>query len=234
MNKFFIRLALASVAFVPATSVLAADLDVDPPPPPTTELRSAVYDWSGGYAGVLMGATCVESKLEDVTASNDPAADTSRYENAGCGFKGGVLAGWNHQMDNIVLGVEADWAMSNTIVQNADYQADFRFGMNHEITVRPRAGVAMDDTLLFVTAGLAWMQGDIDGINGSAISNLTGEHWGWVVGAGVEHAVTDQFRLRMDYLYSQYGTGNYVDGCCDVDVEGLGNHEVRLGALWAW
>jgi outer membrane immunogenic protein len=235
MHKFFIRLALISAAFIPAASALAADLEVAPPPPPVEELRPATYDWTGAYVGALVGASCIDGTLTDNSAA-PPAL--SYWENSGCGWKGGALVGYNHQMDDIVFGVEADWARSNYITTNETPCADFQFRFDHEVTVRGRLGWAMDDTLFFVTGGGAWARGDLDGIVAAVPDHIKGNHWGWTIGGGVEHAFTDQFRLKLDYLYTHWKGDNYYDaGCstaCDVDVSKFGNHEVRVGLIWAF
>jgi outer membrane immunogenic protein len=235
MHKLLLRLALVSVAFIPAASALAADLEVAPPPPPVEDLRPATYDWSGAYAGLLIGASCIDGTLTENVAG--PPASTIVWENSGCGWKGGALAGYNHQMDDIVLGFEADWMRSNYLAENRDIgptsAADFEFGFDHEITLRARAGLAMDDTLLFVTGGGAWARGAVHQVGGSTFGTVRGDQWGWTIGAGVEHAVTDQFRLKLDYLYTNFGKGDYTEACCDLDID-IDNHEFRLGAIWAW
>lgn len=233
MHKLFLRLALATVAFLPAASALAADIDVMPPPPPTEELRPATYDWTGAYVGGWMGGTCIDSTLFD----NSVGGGT--YLLAGCGFKGGVMGGYNFQMnDHFVAGVEADWGMSNNIVENIDPTADFAFKMNHIATLRGRAGYAIDDTLLFVTAGGAWAQGDLDGIVAADPNHIKVGHWGWSIGAGIEHALTDQIRIRGDYLYTRFqGKKYYSTSCavtCDIDVHDFGDHEFRVGVAWAF
>ncbi len=231
MHKFLLRLALFTAAFVPAASALAADLDVPPPPPPVEELRPATYDWTGAYVGALIGSSCIDGTLFD---NSGPQL----YEMAGCGFKGGALVGYNHQFDNWVIGAEADWSRTNDVVENNDPTADFAFRLNHEITMRGRVGWAEDNTLFFLTGGAAFAQGNLDGIVAADPNNITGKHWGWTIGGGVEHAFTDQFRLKLDYLYTKYaGDKYYSTSCavtCDVDIRKFGNHEVRLGAIWAF
>jgi outer membrane immunogenic protein len=233
MHKLFLRLALITAAFVPAASALAADLDVPPPPPPVEELRTATYDWTGAYIGALVGSSCIDGSLVDNDIGGVPPTPL-HWEMSGCGWKGGALVGYNYQMDNFVLGAEADWSRSNKIVKNTDPGADFSFAMDHEVTVRSRLGWAMDDTLFFVTGGAAYAQGNLDGISAPIPSNIKAKHWGWTIGGGVEHAFTDQFRMKLDYLYTHYKGEKYKDGCCDVDVDDFDNHEVRLGAIWAF
>ena len=236
MKKFFLSLAISTAILVPASAALAADLDVDPPPPPTEELRQATYDWTGAYVGAWAGATCVEGALTET-----PALPTLpiEWENSGCGWKGGVMAGYNHQFDDFVLGVEADWGRSGSIAENETVispaaTADFAFTMEHIVTGRVRAGYAWDDTLFYTTGGVAWAKGDISSISGSGPKGLNGSHWGWSFGGGVEHAFTDQFRLRLEYLFTKFKGDDYSDACCDVEVEDFDDHEIKIGAIWAF
>lgn len=235
MKKLLLALALSSAAILPSASALAADLDV-PPPPPVEELRPATYDWTGLYVGAWVGATCVEGELLERTAG--PPATTTLWENSGCGTKGGVMAGYNHQFNNWVVGLEADWGMSGEITSNEETFGDFAMSMDHIATFRTRWGIAFDDTLLFATGGLAWARSDVDGIISADPNHLKGNHWGWTVGGGVEHAVTDSLRLRLDYLYTRFnGDDFYSTACtvtCNFTVEDFDDHEVRLGAIWAF
>jgi outer membrane immunogenic protein len=233
MSKNLLRLALATALFMP-TQAFAADLDVmpPPPPPPVEELRPATYDWTGFYAGVIVGASCIDGGLTD--NSSDPATD---WEMSGCGYKGGVIGGYNHQFDNWVVGLEADWMKSNDLATNEEAGGDFAFDFNHEVTLRGRWGYAADDTLLFLTGGAAWAQGNLNGIISPDPNDITAGHWGWTVGAGIEHALTDQFHIRLDYLYTRYSGENYSSTTCtahcDLDVD-FDNHEVRVGATWSF
>ena len=115
---------------------------------------------------------------------------------------------------------------------NTDPGADFAFNMNYIATFRGRAGYAMDRTLLYVTAGGAYAQGNINGINFPVPNNLHADSWGWSVGAGVEQAVSEHMRLRLEYLYTHFGTTNYSDVCCNVDWNWGGEHEFKVAAIW--
>jgi outer membrane immunogenic protein len=233
MNKFFLRLALASVAILPAASAMAADLDVMPPPPPVEELRPATYDWTGAYVGAWVGETCIEGTLIEHAAGGDVL-----WENSGCGHKGGVMAGYNHQFDNFVLGLEADWGMTGSIAENTEAGGDFAFKMDHLVTGRVRAGYAWDDTLFYYTGGLAWAKGDLDGIIAADPNHIKGSHFGVSMGGGVEHAFTDQLRLRLEYIYTKFGKDNYYStscaATCDVDIPKFDDHEIKVGLIWAF
>jgi outer membrane immunogenic protein len=239
MKKLLLALTLTSAAILPTASALAADLDV-PPPPPVEELRPATYDWTGIYVGAWVGATCMDGELTEHTtaAGPPPVAVDVLWENSGCGFKGGALAGYNHQFDNWVVGLEADWGTTSQIATNEEAGGDFAFSMDHLVTMRSRWGYAFDDTLVFATGGVAWAQGDLDGIISADPDHLKGSHWGWTIGGGVEHAITDSFRLRLDYLYTRFNGDNYYStscaATCNEDVEDFDDHEIRVGAIWAF
>ncbi len=228
MKKLLLALALSAAAIAPSASALAADLDV--PPPPMEELRSSTYDWSGFYIGAWAGATCIDGELTDLTPDPDEL-----WEMSGCGWKGGALAGYNHQFNQWVIGLEGDWGMSGDIATNEEAGGDFAFSMDHIATLRARWGYAFDDTLLFLTAGGAWAKGDLNGIIAAVPDHLKGNHFGWTFGGGIEQALSESFRVKLDYLYTRFGGDNYTDGgCCNVDIPDFDDHEVRLGVIWAF
>ncbi len=232
MKKFLVPLLLATATFVGANAATAADLD--PPPPPVDDLRGTTYDWTGLYVGAWVGSACIDGTLTELTPTPD-----REWETAGCGGKGGLVAGYNHQFENFVLGLEGDWGITDWLAKNeedfgAAGVADFQYGFDHIVTLRARAGYAFDDTLLYVTGGAAWAKGNVSGIEASVPDNLTQDHWGWTIGGGVEHAVTDHFRLRLDYLYTKLGTENYQQACCNLDIDTGSEHEIRLGAIWSF
>ena len=100
-----------------------------------------------------------------------------------------------------VVGAEADLGTSTAMTYNTDPGADFKFNMNYIATFRGRAGYAMDRTLLYVTAGGAYAQGNINGINFPVPNNLHADSWGWSVGAGV--AIMVAIGLVLLFLLTQ-------------------------------
>jgi outer membrane immunogenic protein len=228
MKKLLLALTFAA-AMMPVASAVAADLDV--PPPPVEELRPAQYDWTGFYVGGWAGATCIDGTLTDNGGPTD-------WEMSGCGWKGGALAGYNQQFDQWVVGLEGDWGTTTDIATNEEAGGDFAFKMNHIATLRARTGVAIDDTLLFATVGGAWAQGELNGIVSGDPNHMTSNHYGWTWGVGVEQAVTDQLRVKLDYLHTAFGGDhNVTTSCtsvCDVTIHGFDDNEVRLGLIWAF
>ena len=230
MKKLLLISTILASFVQPASVAMAADLE--PPPPPVDHLRPAAYDWTGGYVGGWVGTACIS----DGTLTDNSPTPANTFSNAGCGFKGGVLAGYNRQMDNVVFGVEGDWGMSNSIVTNNEPAADYTFALDDIATLRGRVGYAQDNTMFFLTAGGAWARGDINSTTGGPAAHLTQDHFGWTIGGGIEHAVTDQLRIKLDYLYTVLNDGHYGTPCgtCSLDFHWGNEQEVRLGMIWAF
>ena len=226
MKKFLVLLAFSASLLMPTAKTMAADLETLPPPP-IEHLRPAAYDWTGAYIGAWAGLACIDGTLVDNTGGKP-------YLNAGCGYKGGGLMGYNHQIGDTVFGAEFDLGTTSDLVHNIDPTADFSFRLDYLATARARVGYAMDDTLFFVTGGGAWAQGDINGIISATPNHLRANEFGWSLGAGVEHAISDNFRVRVDYLYTHMIDTHYSDVCCNVDIHWGGEHEVRAAAIWAF
>ncbi len=194
MNKFFLRLAFAVAVLLPMPSALAADLDV---PPPMDDLRPANFDWSGPYIGVFGAAVAVDGTFDGVCSCLETYTDV---EHSGIGYAGGILGGWNYQMDSFVMGVEGDWAFGGTVATNDEPLINTDLKFNNIATLRARAGFALDNTLLYVTGGLA----AVDTEFGAVMSDTASDSkwiYGWTIGGGLEHAFSDHLSGRIEYLY---------------------------------
>jgi outer membrane immunogenic protein len=224
MKSKVLKLALLATALVPCVA-FAADYE---PPPPVGDLRPASYDWTGVYAGIWGGVACIDGTADDGTAP---------FLLAGCGGKGGLSGGYNYQIRDWVLGVEGDFGLGSKLADNKDPAAAIAYKLNSIGTVRGRVGYAFDDTLIFLTAGAAMANGELSGLAGASSTpfKTKGNHFGFTVGGGIEHAVTDNFRIRLDYLFTEMNKKTYKPcGTCNVKVDWGGEHEIRLGAVWAF
>jgi outer membrane immunogenic protein len=236
MHKLFLRLALLSAAFIPAASALAADLDVmpPPPPPPVEELRPATYDWTGVSAGLFISANALEGKYDSSPTCGCVTTDISM---SGIGFGAGARFGADYQMGDIVFGAIADWSLGGELASNDVDTEQTYLNMKHLGTVRGRVGWALDDTLIYATGGLAMAEmefgGNVAGVDSSAVK------WtkGLAIGAGVEHALTDEFSIGMEYMYVNFSkTSHFLTDGAVVPVSGTANmhyddfHTVRATA----
>lgn len=77
-------------------------------------------------------------------------------------------------------------------------------------------GYAYDRFLPFVTGGLAWanVKSELTNVNtyssddfsvdNSTSASSSATHFGWTVGAGVEYAITDHWRTKIEYRYHDF------------------------------
>ena len=166
------------------------------------------------------------------------AADRDNDRNTS--LTGGVQIGYNWQFGGLVVGLEADINAKGrngdrrdyTIVgtgQYAPYELDVfesRRGANWFGTIRPRIGMAFDRTLLYVTGGLAYGSGN-RGTDSVVLydtrfdpdreiatwtgSRRSGGNWGWTLGAGIEHAFSQNWTMKLEYLYVDLDRGRNRD-----------------------
>ena len=197
MNKFFLRLAFLIAVLIPSASVFAADLDV---PPPIGDLRPATFDWSGPYVGVFGAAVAVDGTFDGTCTGVCGTPVYTDIEHSGIGYAGGFMAGWNYQIDSFVMGIEGDWAFGGTVATNDEPTIDTDFSFNNIATLRARAGLAFDNTLLFVTGGLAVVEEEFGAV---ITTRQSDSQWvyGWTAGGGLEHAFSQSLSGRLEYLY---------------------------------
>jgi outer membrane immunogenic protein len=210
MKKLLLGLTSALAITITGSQVLAADVDFDP-----------IYDWSGLYVGAFGGLVFVETPYVPI-GGGDP-------EFGGGSGIAGVLAGAQWQWDNVVLGVEGDWGWGlGETAQNIIDETDFT--INDVATLRARLGFAFDNTLIYATGGLAMADATLDAYVLGIDDDAT--HWGWTIGGGMEHAFSENFTGRLEYLYASFGKETYdlTVGTVDMDIEDM--HIVRAGITY--
>ncbi len=197
----------------------------------------SIYDWSGFYAGVHAGYGFGETQATDTAAGGawNVAGDTFTADTNG--FVGGAQMGFNHQLDSLVFGIEADagylGAGGSEPTQNSTgvpFDTIVSSDGGLYATARLRAGFAFDRALIFATGGL--LGADLgskvdDSLAAQVHTDDTGFQVGWTVGAGLEFAMTDQLSLKAEYLYYDLGTDNVVGqpptAIQDFDIENTGS-----------
>ena len=191
------------------------------PRPPTSPiepivapLAASAFNWTGFYAGAQLGyGWGNDTTVELATGPNTPTG--LAYELPSQGPLGGIFAGYNHQMNSIVIGGEAD-------IEAADIRGDFGdeitglgAGASHidwQGSVRARLGfTASDRALGYLTGGVAfaninYVYSRTALIPPAVDEPVTNFRAGWTVGAGLEYALTDNVTLRGEYRYADYGT----------------------------
>jgi outer membrane immunogenic protein len=215
-----ISLIAASVAAMVASPALSEDAD-----------------WTGPYVGAhigygtgssdtdvaLSGAWTSESQsLQDYVTST--FGDSRKPE----GLNFGGQLGYNYQTaGNFVLGAEADFTILNAdnsrstgLVPTTPFPAlSYNFGngvdAKHMFSLRARAGVALDKTLIYASGGWQWTKAEFfatmssnGGYNKAGSTERTLD--GFIIGGGVEHKFSDTVSARLDYAYADQGRTSYV------------------------
>ncbi|MGE3645288.1 MAG: outer membrane protein [Beijerinckiaceae bacterium] len=199
MKAFQVLAAVAAGAALVSGSALAADLPQRSDAPAPYVAPAPVFTWTGFYVGVNAGGAWNQrgsivpagNFLLPANAALYPFVTVPTRNGGGAGFTGGVQAGYNWQMNSLVLGVEGDLNYVGGRGKNRGFfrggipATPFGFGAppntltytggktnNFLGTARVRAGFAADRALFYVTGGLAF-RGSSNGGDVVSFSNST-------------------------------------------------------------
>ena len=209
-----VLLASAALALV-AAPAFAADLPAPMPAPmaPAPVIAPA-FSWTGFYLGLHGGYGWGDA---DVDLSGETQGDLGDTSIDLDGWFGGVQGGYNYQMGNFVVGLEADASWSGIDGDSSeafDGQGtifESEMDIDWLATVRLRAGFAIDRALIYGTGGVAFAQMNYDyDINDGAGTTYFSDDFddnmtGWTIGGGVEFAATQNFTVKLEYLYMDLG-----------------------------
>jgi len=226
--------AAAFVLVILPTAAPAAAMSMKAPATP-------IYNWSGCYVGINAGAGGAGSDFTTTVGNGTHLlpADAALVSNSGTGsanatgFLGGGQAGCNWQSGLIVYGLEGDFdyfhsqpSFSNNTNTLSDGVTPFAVTQSLTTdffaTVRPRIGVAADRNLAYITGGAAfthvsYAQSYVDGAVPPGAGNATASKSlvGWTIGAGWEHAWTNNWTFKLEYLFASFPTTNAFGAIAD-------------------
>jgi outer membrane immunogenic protein len=200
------------------------------PVPPSCPNWGGFY--VGGFAGYKFGSIDVHPDLTGLwdaiyPEGRDVVQPRASEDLDTSGFEAGGLIGYNFQWRNWVFGVEAAggylWLDNShqTEVFNIpppfidSYDVATSFRSHYLFTFGPRIGYALCRWLPFVTGGLA--VGDLDFFqrihDDTVVFNEEGSatetNLGWMIGGGLEYAITDHWRVRGQYQYLDLGSVDF-------------------------
>jgi outer membrane immunogenic protein len=215
------------VLFTNQNIAVAADMPV----PTKAPASAAYYQWSGCYVGLNGGGGTAGSNFTTNVGAGTyllpgPPSDPVEVSNDGTGSRNGANAlgggqvGCNWQSNTIVLGLEGDFdyfKSTAAYINNTNILPfsgnPFAIGQslttNYSATVRPRIGIAADRNLAYITGGVAFTRASYtesysDAVGGTGVATTSRSLTGWVAGAGWEHALTDHWLFRFEYLISGF------------------------------
>jgi len=248
MKKLAIATIAGSALLTGVVTASAADMAVKAAPVP---MAPAPFSWTGFYIGANVGGAWTPNNGGSdfgplfppflvlapqaaiptlIPGQLDVLGGTGRQS----GVIGGGQIGYNWQVNQFVLGVEADAVGSG--LNGSSASATRSFGppillatVNQTVTVdfgkidwmasfRGRAGFAVNQALFYVTGGAA--VASIGGstttvVNGPGIAIPAGTfvatdggtttRWGWTVGGGIEWAFNQNWSVGGEYRYTDLG-----------------------------
>jgi len=219
------RFLLASVGAIALTgsAALAADLPSRAPPPVYLP-PPPIFTWTGIYIGGQVGYGWGNDNARlsgtDFVGDFDTADLSSRPQ----GVIGGGHVGYNYQINQWVLGLEGSvdgTSLSrnrvSTLFDNTALITDIvGSSVRSDIqgSIRGKLGIAWDRALLYATGGVAFggFKTSYSDPNGfltatpGATSNFSQTRVGWTVGGGIEYAITNNWWVRAEYRYTNFGT----------------------------
>jgi high affinity Mn2+ porin len=246
------RLAAAACLVVALSGALAPALAADMPL--KAPAASSPFDWTGFYVGGHFGyaagtsnwtETPVGTPGPSVSGSLDLFQPFNAFTGTGSYFAG-LQAGYNRMLPNrVVLGVEGDVSFpsspnldgisiggASTFVTPTLGPETYSETVLHFGTLRGRIGYAPGSWLFYATAGFAWTY---DSLSLTQLANGTMEsafHWrlGWAAGVGVEAPVAPHWTMKVEYLFTDYGTsGVTFPAASQQFVSDFALHQVRVG-----
>ena len=190
-------------------------------------------DWSGFYVGADLGAgwasldaftTVDNAGTYFIGDDNALLTDASSGDLSQLRPVGGAHAGYLHQLGRAVLGLEVS---AGTLFFDKSRSARWEYntvpGVFGNIeqsveadwlaTLQARAGWGEDRWLVYVTGGLAvtrlemdYSYSDDSASSGRSRSSEQEVRFGWTLGLGGEYALDENWSIRGQYLYANFGS----------------------------
>ena len=214
------KLLMASVGAMALTGSAAFAADLAPPPvyvPP-----APIFTWTGIYIGGQIGYAWASgnNNFTGFDPFFGPAGGTFLSTSAGgtpSGVIGGANVGYNYQINHWVFGIEGSvdgTSLSNTAVLGFPDGTALTAHTKADIqgSIRGRLGVAWDRALIYATGGVAFggFNTDVSILNPAvpffANGNVSNTRVGWTVGGGIQYAITNNWSVRAEYRYTNWGT----------------------------
>jgi len=167
---------LAGTAFAGNIEPAPMEPMIAPAPAP----MASSPNWTGFYAGGQLGYANVDTNFAGVD---------------GDGLIGGLVAGYDYDLGNWVVGAGLDYDWADVSFGGAGTGVD----VDTIWRAKLRGGYKLGNGLLYATAGYA----NVD-------TNVIGDSDGYFVGGGYEHLVTQNISVGGEILYHEFDSFSAV------------------------
>lgn len=181
--------------------------------------HSLLNDWTGIYVGANAGVAFNNAQLRSQQLGFTDPSETCNASSNSSTFFPGVQLGYLHQFpNNVVSGIEANVTIntnqtitSNCVsAYNSEVSDQFSFNNQLQSSIKGRVGRTFNwhnNILLpYLTAGVSFANVDL------TYQNEGGDYYyksttapGWLVGTGIEWALSQNLSFRAEYFYVNYG-----------------------------
>jgi outer membrane immunogenic protein len=184
-----------------------------PPPPPVVFVPS----WAGFYIGGQLGygMDAVRWRNLGTSAAFSPLGAVTH--DRGGGVIGGGQIGYNFQFNRLVLGVEASMSAADFDRSFASPYFPATDTWSSKLTwlgtATGRVGYGFDSWMPYVKGGFA--AGNVSTtLQSTAVGTVSQDsvHYGWTAGGGVEFKVTRQVTLGLEFMHTDLGRKNDING----------------------
>lgn len=198
MSKSSLVLAVGLVAM--ATAASAADMRVKAPRAPAAVAE--VYNWTGFYIGGQVGGAWADYRYDNISLTNE------RVSHSASSVVGGGHAGYNWQINQIVLGIEAEASaadLNGSSISAVNPVVSYSSKIDWYATVVGRFGFAFGRAMIYGTGGVAFADIRSSGVNGVVDSfSVTSQRTGWTAGAGLAYQLSPNWIASIDYKHLQF------------------------------
>jgi outer membrane immunogenic protein len=220
------------LATVGGVSTVAAGAQAADLPYKAPMMAAPAVSWQGWYAGLSAGGA-----WQNMGGVSQDYGGTSYSSTS---FIGGGQLGYNWQHGTFVYGVEADISglthgfrqAAAVVGKGMAYKSDIEW----LATFRGRAGLAVNDTLVYMTGGLA--VGGVknliapNGDLGTGVSKSESKtKVGWVIGGGIEHMWTRNLTVGLEALFVDLGHSTAQASNLDASKTTRFSNQAVIGRL---
>jgi opacity protein-like surface antigen len=211
--KYLVVGSIAATAFVAATSVVHADGMA----PRGRAMEAAPNNWSGFYVGTQSGYTwsSIDAGLSGPAGAGiaGPGPFSVDHDTE---FAWGLMLGVQHQMGNLVLGVEGNWLSmiadkpgSTACPTNATLTCTSR--VDDILSVGGKVGYSMGHWMPYISGGYASSSFQFKAnTTAAAVTVEEGRtrNDGWYIGGGFDMVVAPGWTTGVEYRHYDFGSAS--------------------------